>query len=186
MDANRRVIAAWREALRNLLPLALAALVIVAIYVLLARWADYSATPATNVASYLTLKLRKPVKPSTVLRVFNVALWLVRWVVIPVFLLPMLSATAARGWHGFGAAGALARKWLYWIEAPVLLLCAIWVPSKLLGWVPGVDGFSTEMASFVLRAGVAYLFFVTAGLVLAFVTSGGKPPLTQPSTVASP
>ena len=67
-DADRRVIAAWREALRNLLPLALAALVIVAIYVLLARWADYSATPATNVASYLTLKLRKPVKPSTMLR----------------------------------------------------------------------------------------------------------------------
>jgi hypothetical protein len=185
-EEDRRAIAAWRSTVRNLLPLALLALAVVVVYFLLARWADYSSTPASTVASYLTLKIRKPVRPAAVLRVFNVALWLVRWVAIPVLLLPILSAIASRGWSGYRAWGTLHRTWLYWIEVPVLLVCALWVPLKLLGWVPGVNGFSTEMASFVLRAGIAYLLLVTAWLLLAFVTSAGKPRFTQPKTLASP
>ena len=113
-------------------------------------------------------------------------LWLVRWVILPVSLLPMLSAIAGDGWRGFRAFGAFTRKWLYWIEAPLLLLGALALPLKLLGWVPQVGGFGMQTASFVLRAGVAYLLFVTAWLLLAFITSAGKPRFTQAETVASP
>jgi hypothetical protein len=185
-DANRRVTAAWRTALRNLLPLAIAALAVIVVYYFLARWADYSSKPASTFASYLTLKLRKPVKPSSVLRAFNVALWIVRWMIVPVLLLPMLSSIAGGGWRGFRAFGAFTRKWLYWIEAPLLLVLAITAPLKLLGWVPQVGGFGMETASFVLRAVVAYLLFVAAWLLLAFVTSGGTPRLTQARTAGSP
>ncbi len=177
-SARRRAgarAAAWRTALRNLLPLAIAAVAVIVVYYLLDRWADYSSKPASTLASYLTLKFRKPVKPSSVLRAFNVALWLVRWAIVPVLLLPMLSAIASGGWRGFRAFGALTRKWLYWIEAPLLLVCAVAIPLKLLGWVPQVGGFGMETVSFVLRAGVAYLLFVAAWLTLAFVTSGGTP-----------
>ncbi len=177
---------AWRTALRNLLPLAIAVIVVATIYWLLARWADYSTKPAFQIASYLTLKFRTPVRPASVLRVFNAVLWVVRWAVLPVLLLPMASAIAGRGWSGFRAIGANARKWLYWIEVPILLLCVFWIPLKLLGWVPHVNGFGMETVSFTLRAVFAYLLFGTAWLVLAFVTSGGKPRLTQSSTLASP
>jgi hypothetical protein len=78
------------------------------------------------------------------------------------------------------------RRWLYWIEAPLLTLCAVWVPLKLLRWVPHMHGFRMEMLSFTLRAGIAYLLFAGAGLLLALVTSGGRPRFTQSNTLASP
>ena len=183
---NRRASAAWRTACRNLWPLAVAVIAVTTIYFLLAWWAGYSAKPASTFASFLTLKLRKPVKPSSVLRVFNVALWLIRWVILPVLLLPMLSAVAGSGWRGFRSVGTLARKWIYWIEAPLLLLCAFWVPLKILGWIPEVGGFGMEVASLAVRAAVAYLLFIAGWLALAFVTSAGKPRLTQSNTAASP
>ena len=183
---DRRLLFAWNSALRNLLPIAVFAVAVVAIYVLLARWADYSSQPAFKIASYLTLRFRKPIRPSAVLRIFNVVLWVVRWVVLPVLLAPMISAIAAHGWIGFRSIGAFVRRWLYWVEAPLLTLCAVWVPFKLLRWVPHVHGFRMEMLSFTLRAGVAYLLFAGAGLLLAFVTSGGRPRFTQPNTLASP
>jgi hypothetical protein len=181
-----RLSAAWSRALRNLVPIAVAAVLVTVVYVLLARWAEYSSQPAFKIASYLTLRFRKPIRPSTVLRIFNVALWIVRWVVLPVLLLPVISTVATRGWIGFRSVGALIRRWLFWIEAPLLTVCALWVPLKLLLWVPRMHGFRMETLSFVLRAGVAYLLFAGAGLLLAFVTSGGRPRFTQSNTLASP
>ena len=61
-------------ALRNMIPLAIAAALAGILYWLLARWADYSAQPAFQIASYLTLKFRTPVRPASVLRVFNAVL----------------------------------------------------------------------------------------------------------------
>jgi hypothetical protein len=190
-EDQRRLLFAWKSALRNLLPIAVAAVVVVVIYVLLARWAEYGSEAAFKIASYLTLRFRKPIRPSTVLRIFSVVLWIVRWVVLPVLLAPTFSAVAARGWVGFRSISArigssATRRWLYWIEAPLLTLGAVWVPLKLLRWVPHMHGFRMEMLSFTLRAGVAYLLFAGAGLLLAFVTSGGRPRFTQSNTLASP
>lgn len=181
-----KTVAAWRTAVRNLLPLLVGIAAVAAIYFLLARWDDYSSKPALQIASYLTLTFRKPVRPSSVARVFGTILWVIQWVILPVFLLPMFASVASSGWRGYRALGASTRRWLYWIQAPILLVCALWVPIKLLGWVPQVSSFGMEMASFAARALVAYLLFVVAWLVLAFVTSSGKPRFTQSSTAVSP
>jgi hypothetical protein len=173
-------------AARNLLPLAAAAAGIVVVYGLVAMLRDSSSDAAFTVASFLTLKLRKPVTPAAVLRIVDAALWLIRWVVLPVVLLPMLAAISTRGWPGFGCIGAGARKWWYWLAAPVLLLGAAWVPLKLLGWTPRAGNFALEVVSFLLRATFAYLLFGAAWLALAFATSAGKPRLTQSSTTVSP
>ncbi len=85
---DRRAVEAWRAGLRHLLPFALAVLVLILLYWLLAAWAGYSAKPVFRIASFLTLKLRKPVRPASVQRIFDVALWLVRWMLIPVLALP--------------------------------------------------------------------------------------------------
>jgi hypothetical protein len=184
--------AAFKSALRNLLPLLLVALAAVGLYLLLLRWQARSAGSAFKIASYLTLKLRKPIKPVTVGHVFGVAFWIVRWVVLPVFLSPLAAAVARLGWSGFRAGfWRLARRWLYWIETPALLLCAFWAPLKLIAWVPHVSGFTTEMASFVARALAAYLLMSAALLALEFFSgrrsaSAGSPRSSQPTTVVSP
>ena len=171
---SRSLSVAFRTTLRHMAPFLAAVVLIAAVYWLLAQWAAYSTTPALHIASWCTLKLRKPIKPATVMRVFNFVLALVRWMVIPVFVLPMFSGVAALGWRGFAEFGRLRRSPLYWIAAPLLLLCALALPWHLIGWVPHVGSFTMEMVSFTGRAAVAYFLFITAWIFLASLTSGGK------------
>jgi hypothetical protein len=176
----------FRTALRNLLPLLLAAIAAFVLYAALSRWADYSGQPAFRFASYLTLKFRKPVRPSTILLIFNAALWLVRWMLVPLLLLPLIPAIASRGWRGFTALGRHARARYHWLQVPLLLVCALWFPFQIMAYVPRPTSFVLQMFSFVLRLTLAYLLFLSAWLLLAFATSGGRPFRSQPKTVVSP
>jgi len=174
----------FRTALRNLLAIYAALVVVLLLYFMLTRWSDYSTQPAFDISSWLTLKFRKPVRPNSVFRIFRAVTWFVRWVVLPVILLPWVAAVSFQGWRGLRHRIAKPRR--YWLQAPVLLLCALWVPFVLLGWVPYTGKFAIEMASFVIRLVAAYLLFVAAWLLLAFLTAGGKPVLSHPSTETKP
>jgi hypothetical protein len=160
---------AFRTALRHVAPLVVAAVVVLPLYGLLTQ---SPAQPAFKVASYLTLKLHKPVKPASILRTFQMVLWAIRWIVLPVALLPMASAIAARGWRGFGGL-TLRANWRYWLAVPLLLLAGLWLPFAVLGWIPRVGSFTMEMVSFALRAVCAYLLFV-GGLVGIVRLSAGR------------
>lgn len=176
----------WKTAARNLLPLVLAVITVAFVYWLLEQWSVYSARPAFRIASWLTLTLRTPISPASIARIFGVVLWVIRWAALPAFLLPVASAVAALGWQGFRRTNLRMPGWLYWIEVPLLLLCLIRVPLWLFYWVPGVGGFGMQAASFTARIAAAYLLFGASWLVLAFVTSGGKPRTAQSSTAGSP
>jgi hypothetical protein len=152
---------AFRTALRHLPVLVAAAILVPALYGLLAWAAAASGQPAFRLASWLTLKLRTAVKPTTVARIFLIGFWIVRWVVLPVALLPMASGIAARGWRGFGEF-TWRRGWRRWLEVPLLLVAGLLLPFVLLSWVPAVSGFTLEVISFSLRGVVAYLLFVGA------------------------
>jgi len=178
------VTKAFRAALRNLPALLAAVVVILLLYYAMARWSAYSSMPSFTIASWLTSKLRKPVKPNSVLGVFSAATWLVRWVVIPLIVLPWVAAIAFGGWRGFLRRLPTGRA--YWIEAPVLLVCAFWLPFVVLNWVPYTGKFPVEVVSFVIRLLVAYLLFVAAWLALVFLTSGGKPAWSHASTAGKP
>jgi len=144
----------------------LTAITLLIVYFLLAQWAAYSVQPAFKIASWLTLTFRKPTKPSTIQTIFNAALWLIRWMLVPVIALSL----STKSKH--------LRNPRYWMAVPILLLCAIWLPLKLLAWVPHAGAFTLQMASFTLRALIAYLLFVAGTLALDF--------LTQSIKVASP
>jgi len=171
---SRSLSAAFRTTLRHMGPFFAAVVLIAAVYWLLAQWAAYSSTPALRIASWCTLKLRKPIKPTTVLRVFSFMLGLIRWMVIPVFVLPMFSGIAALGWRGFPEFGRRSRSRLYWIAAPLLLVSALALPWHLIGWVPHVGSFTMEMLSFTGRVVIADLLFIGAWIFLAALTSSGK------------
>lgn len=183
---RKAALPAWRIAARNVLPLAVAAIGIAILYWLLALWQDFSKGPAFLLGSFLTLTFRKPVAPALMLTIFDAILFLIRWAVLPVLLLPMLSAISTRGWPGFASAGRDGKRWWYWLAVPLLLLAALWAPFAILAWKPHMANFSLEMVSFTLRAAAAYLLFAAGWLALAFATSAGRPSFTQPSTAVSP
>ena len=157
-------------ALKHLLPLFVLSLFVVVIYVALGAWDSSVDTNA-----------------STIRKISDVALWLLRWLILPVLLLPLAANVATRGFRGYTAgAWRLSKRALYWIEVVVLLLAGIWVPLKLVTWVPKLGGFGLQMTSFLLRLFVAYLLFVVAWLLLESVTSGGKPRTSQAMTASAP
>ena len=173
----------WRTALRNLAPLLAAAMIVAALYVLLSWLETVGIKQANLFASWLTFKRQKPVRPQSMARIVQIIVWLLWWVVVPVLVLPLISGAANRGWRGL----RLSRpdRW-QWLAAPVLLLLGLWAPLKVIAWVPRIGGFGVEAMSFALRAAIAYLLFAASLLMLAFLTSGGRPRLTQPSTAVSP
>ena len=173
-ESGRKLLPAVRRALPNLLPLFAAVVMLALVYILLGRCEGWSAKPAFRIASYLTLKLRKPFRPSSVQWWFTGAIWLVKWVVLPVMCLPMLAGIASRGWAGFGDLGRRARDWRYWIAAPLLALAALWAPFQIYRWVPHAGTFGMEMTSFVLRILAGYLLAVAAWLVLVRMTSAAS------------
>lgn len=172
-------------ALRNLAPLVTAAILVLILYAVLAWVAGKAGQPAFTLASWLTLHLRKPVKPATVARIFQAVFWVIRWIVLPVALLPMASGIAIRGWRGF-ACITWRSSWRYWIAVPVLLLAGFTLPFVLLRWIPRFDAFAMQFASFSARFLAGYFLFVASVLGLAAVTSRGRPVLSQASTVTEP
>ena len=172
---------------RHLPALAALALFALLCYGLLAWWQTHLAREGFLIASYLTLTLRHPVKPSTTVRALEATLWTLRWIVLPVIFLPLLSEIAVDGWSGFSKRSfRRQRKWMYWIEVGALLLCGLWVPFKLLHWIPEWKNFNLPLLSFTARASSGYLLFIASLLMLAFLTSAGKPRFTQENTVGSP
>jgi hypothetical protein len=175
-----------RTSLTNILPLASAVLVAGILYWQLQNLSNYSAKPAFQLASWMTLKMRKPIRPSSIAAAFNTVFWVIRWMVVPVFLLPALAAISSTGWRGFRNTASKVSNWRYWILTPLTLFCAIKVPLLLLNWIPRAASFNMQAVSFAWRGALAYLLFGCGWLALAFITSGGKPRLTQPTTTVSP
>jgi hypothetical protein len=172
-------------ALRNLPPLFCLALVIALVYFALDRAYESFGHDAFVIGSFSTMKLRRPVAPTGVLRAFHAFIWLLRWLIVPVLAIPLASEVASSGWQGFHKrAFHLTRKPLFWIESLALLLIAFWVPFRLFFWIPKVSSFTLELFSLALRLGLGYLLFVAALLTLEYFA--GKPRTTQPSTVVSP
>jgi hypothetical protein len=60
-------------------------------------------------------------------------------------------------------------------------------PWLLVQWVPTLESFTAQAASFVARFGLAYLLLLGCWLTLAsLIAAAGTPPSTQDSTVPRP
>ena len=181
----RKLRSAASLALRHLSALLTLAILAVILYGLLNLITGALGQPAFCLASWLTLNLRKPVSPAFVLALFQGIAWLVGWLFLPALLLPVAAAVSIQGFQGLRT---FARKpnLLRSLKICALVLGGIWLPMKLLAWIPQMPNFGAEMASFLLRAAVSYLLFVSFLLLLARITSAGTPSLTQRTSSAVP
>jgi hypothetical protein len=179
--------AAAKKVGSNLIPLFVVALCAMILYWALAQIYDKFIHSALVIASFLTLHLRKPVSPGRVLACYHGLIWILRWVALPALLLPLAASLARDCWRGYRLSSLRrSRNVLYWIGVCALLLLAIWLPLKLVHWIPKLPAFNAQMASFLARVALGYLLFVVALLSLEFFTSAGKPCEIQPSTLVSP
>jgi hypothetical protein len=168
----------FRDALLRLPVFLGIAIAVLLIYVFTTKLQEWLSGPAFTFASWLTLKLRKPVKPAAMLGFVAAIFWVIRWIVLPVVLAPWVVRFAARGRTG------PTRPAISWKERaliPILLLAALWLPLRLLAWHPIMTGYGIEMTSFIVRVLIAYLLFV-----LGLMALEGMPLFTQRKSVGSP
>jgi hypothetical protein len=158
---------AFRTALRRLPLLILVAVFAAALYWALGWLLDHAYSPASNTASWLTLHLRRPVRPALILTIITWKVRVVEWWLVPALLLPLVAGIA-----GTPAPFARLRQLTFWIGCPVLLLLTLYVPWRLIRWVPYDRGLGLEMASFVLRWLIAWLLFVTAWFAVVALAGG--------------
>jgi hypothetical protein len=118
-------------------------------------------------ASTLTYRLRKPVKPDSVVRALTYVKLLVQWIVVPLLLLQRRSPR-------------------FWLQYVAVVLVAFFVPSLLIHWTPKLTSTALQVTSFVLRFGVAYCLVTTGFVAFWRFTSSGSPVESQPSTAALP
>lgn len=118
-------------------------------------------------ASTLTVKSRKPVKPETVIAVLNYVQLFLQWIVVPLLLLQRRSPK-------------------FWLQYTGVFLGAFFIPSLVIHWTPKLTGTALQVISFVLRFGLAYCLVTTGFVAFWRLTSSGKPVESQPSTAALP
>lgn len=178
---------AFRTTARHLLPLLLLAVIAVALYAGLSFLRDSFSHQAFVIGSYATMKTRKPVTPSSVLKAWHLFIAFLEWLVLPALLVPVAAAIAERGWRGFSFhALHRCRSFLYWVGVAAIMFAGIYMPWRLANWVPTFAAFSVQFLSFLVRFAVTYLLFTTGLLLLEYFTSGGKPSSTQATTGVSP
>jgi len=163
-DESAGVAKAFGRALRHLGAITVCAVVIYWIWSLAGGLGDYDQTVPTYLRSTLPALLRQHISLGFLIGAYDAAIFLLRWVVIPGLLLPLLLRAADQGFRGFGRAGWTAWKntiasFQYWLILLVAALLGVYATDKLMDWRPGSKDttFSTETASLVLRLFFAYL-----------------------------
>lgn len=121
----------------------------------------YTLDWAKPVASSLTMVSQKPVSFYSVNAVFVAVLDAIRWLIFPLVFFALFAGLATavlrrgrrRLWQRI-ALGSL-RNPLYWVGWLAFLAIGLWIPAKLIDWVPEIEGIPLATASLVLRFGVA-------------------------------
>jgi hypothetical protein len=183
-DARLRI--AYWNVLPAVAPFALICFAAAVVYALFSRAGDQASDTAATIASWLTLKLRHPVKPVAIGRVLLWILRIAEWFGAPLLFIPLASSVALRRWRGFGPTRFNTLRRRYALLCPALLLAAFFVPDLIANWVPGLHGVTLQTISAVVRFTVAWLILITAWLALIRETALRDAPAASVSETPAP
>ena len=165
---NGSVWRAFRHSLRHAVPLALWAVVLAAVMWFLFWLRIYP--PQFGV--WLWQKLPESLRFASPRHLTQYADWLL-WFLILVAVakwLPIASTIAAAGfgkqamrsWH-------VLKRPLYWVWFAVLVFFGVYIPYKLIWWIPKVSDLRKEAWSMGLRFFVAYVIVITFWIALVWM-----------------
>jgi hypothetical protein len=128
------------------------------------------ATAGERTASWLTFHVRKPFKPASWARAFTAVLWGVKWIVLPVVMLPMAAGAARNGAGGMWRRGGK----VFWLQYLMALVVGFYIPGVLMHWVPKLTETTAQVISFGLRFWIAYVLIISAWLAVAFFSAADR------------
>lgn len=169
-DRSQSLWEAFRKGARTLAVFSAVVIAFVVIVWALGKLQGPVATAGQRTASWLTFHLRKPIKPDSWARGYLAVLWGVRWIVVPVLILPIAAGAALQGARGMWRRS----RRILGVQYIVALVIGFWVPGLLIHWVPNLTETAAQVVSFVMRIAVAYLLMITMWLAVAFFSAGQK------------
>jgi len=143
-----------------------------------------AATPrtATYIRSMMPVGMRNHISESQLDWTFAVLTWVAFWIVIPAIMLPLGREIAGHAWQGIDYEGRhqwslTIRNGWYWLWIVVLALPGVFLPQRLIAWLPHATSVTGETVSLVVRFAVAWLLAATAWTVLTSLlgTYGRRP-----------
>lgn len=156
---------AFARALRHMIAVAVWMVVFYLIWRLWGKLDQYQDSITTYFRSMLPAFLRRHITLRAIIRIFEIKMFILRWIITPGILLPFLAQAADRGFGGFGKAGWTALKSAitsvrYWVTIILAAVVGVHVSSYLLHRQSHSEDstFAGETASLVLRFFLAYLF----------------------------
>ena len=159
---------AFRHSLRHVVALALWAVLLAA-----ALWfLIWLRTYPPQFGVWLWQKLPQGLRlasPRQLTRGTDCLLWFIL-VVVPAIWLPPATTIAAAGF-----AKGLARSWrvlmrgMYWVWFCVLIFVGVYIPYKLVWWIPNLDSLGKQAWSMGLRFFAAYVLLITAWIALVWM-----------------
>jgi hypothetical protein len=161
---------AFRHALRHLIALAIWAVLLAAIEWSLISLRQY----APQFGVWFWQKSPSFLRFGTPRQVFHAAdwlLWFLIWVLMPAVWLPIAVTVAAAGLKLQRMARSLRvlKRAVYWSWFCALMLVGVYVPYKIIRWIPDLSDLRKQAWSMGLRFVVAYVILITAFIALLLV-----------------
>jgi len=192
--AEESLVRAFRSTLPRLPALFAWLVLVLAALWLLKRFDTLLAGWAAPTASWLTLKLQKPVHPQTIANGFATFIWVLMWFAVPLTFLPCAlqvsrSGLAAFGWSRVRCVWRSFWRMRYWLGYVVVFVVGAYLPYRIAAWAPKVSGLGLEGTSAAVRFVLAYLLAICGwlallSLVAKFADQNGIAPTSTPASTA--
>ena len=161
------------RALKHLLALAILAAVFFLLRMLIDRLDDYHYSVPGYLRSEFPVWLRRRVSEVRIQNLYDLFVFFVRWIVLPVLLLPLASLCADRGFRGFISLRTWMRMFLnrwFWGVVIVASILGVLIPTALLGWKlkPETATSTSEGIFLGFRMLIGYLLALAAWLMVCF------------------
>lgn len=170
---RRTISSAFKSALRHVIALAIWA----AIFYLLWQQIDHLEDAQDQLATYLRSEfpawLRRAISLQALQGFCALALFILRWILLPGLLLPFALQCAARGFRAFTPEplkiwGRALKNPSYWMVMVCAAIVGVYLPGKLMEWKlnPSTATLRSEIASLIVRLLVAYVLALISWMAL--------------------
>ena len=164
---------AFASALRNLLPVALCAVVLYLLFLLASGAGAHTDTLPPFLRSMMPAFLRRQVGLSLIQGMLDDVLFALRWIIVPGLIMPFLASASHLGFRGLGRPGFAAWKLTvfsvsYWGLLLLAALVGILATQKIMGMTPDfrTSTYAQETTSLIVRASASYFLGLFAWMLV--------------------
>lgn len=170
-EKERNLREAFAGTLRSLVPfLAWIALMVFCLD-FVAGWHENTRPMASYIRSGFSRVMRNHFSQAQADWLLTSLAWFVFWILVPGVFLPLAREIARRGVRGFDKVGWMwwfrtVRSGWYWIGVALLSVLGVYLPQRLIAWLPLMSSYASEMTSLILRFTAAWLLASAAWTLL--------------------